>query len=253
MDYATEPVTALGRYFMQLRARQTLAWCPGRSVLEIGPGRGVLATEALRLGKDYTALDCDPEVLRNLPMQAKRIFRRVPPIPDNVQYDAIIAEAMLEHLGDYNQVCMFLESARQALVPNGRLILRFPDVQLARWLFWEYTPDHQYVTSLPRVAVILREQGWDIACSGYFVDCFTGWQAWCIDHLMRLLPTYVLHRLTGHAPHETSIWTKLREKFPMTYVVAINATPLPAPRLRKATQPGCERPEYAHAGPVTRL
>jgi len=208
---------------MRRRARQTLRWCAGKSILEIGPGRGVLASEALGHCVRYSAIDQDPAVLQRLPAGADCACLRVPPVVsiDGWPVDAIVAEAVLEHMPDYETAAEFVRSARRALNPGGRLVLRFPEIRFSRFAFWEFPPDHQYVTSLPRVCTLLEHNGFVIERSGYFVDCFCGPVAHVVWWLTRLVPTRILGTVAfWGGGRRKNLWTKLGEKAPQGYIVA---------------------------------
>lgn len=216
-------VTSLGLYLMRRRARQTLRWCQAKSILEIGPGRGVLAGEALAAGVSYSAIDQDPAVLQRLPAGAATVCRRVPPLlpADGRRVDAVVAEAVLEHMPDYATAAHFVRSCRSALQPGGRLVLRFPEIRFSRFAFWEFPPDHEYVTSLPRVCTLVEQNGFEIVRSGYFVDCFCGPAAHLAWWLIRLLPTRILQTLVfwGTGARK-NIWSKIGEKAPQAYILA---------------------------------
>lgn len=222
MDYRKARVTSMGLWLMERRARQTLTWCQAKRILEIGPGRGVFAREACaHQDVEYWAVDADNDVLNAMPPQATTLLCRVPSLArgDPVRFGAVVAEAVLEHMSGYEQAGEFIADCRQHLIPGGRLILRFPEIRFLGLRFWEYPPDHQYVTSLARVAALVEQEGFSVLFAGHFVDCWTGPAAHLVWWLTRLIPTRLLHRLAGGGYRKT-IWSKLGEKAPQGYLVA---------------------------------
>lgn len=227
MDYKRAPITRIGRWAVGRRAEQTLEWCGeilGGRLLELGPGRGVLAGVALRHGIVYDAADEDDAVLAGLPRGANRYHVHLPTrdtLGMKGRYDAIVCEAMIEHVETCADAVELLRWCGKLLRSGGRLVLRFPDVRFHRWQFWSDTPDHQWVTSLARVCRAVEwSGGFTIVRAGHSIDHFTGWRMWLIAGLVRLVPTRLLHRMTGRAAYELSTWSKLALKRPQGYVVA---------------------------------
>lgn len=223
-QYVQSDVTSLGLELVRRRALQSLEWAGGHKVLEIGPGRGVLAREAIALGREYWAVDERDDVLADLPPQAHCVRLRLPTTcwPDGTcgQFDAVICEAVIEHMPGYDGAVLLLAGIEQSLRIGGRLVLRAPDAWYSRWGFWDFAPDHQYVTTVRRLSGLLQSRGWRIIDAGIFVDQFTGWRAWLIWQCTRWLPAGLLGRMTGHRPWQCSTWWKIRGKVPQAYVVA---------------------------------
>lgn len=222
-------VTKPGLWLMRRRARQTLAWCSGAArILEIGPGRGVFAAECIARKLFYVAIDQSLDVLKRLPCPAHTIWHRVPPLlPEKhllrqTPLDAVVAEAVLEHMAGYADTVALVQSIHRVVRPGGRVVLRFPEIRFSRFAFWEFAADHQYVTSLPRVCALLEQNGFVVERSGYFVDCFCGPAAHLIGWLTRLIPTRMLQTVAFWATGgRKNIWAKLGEKSPQAYVVAV--------------------------------
>lgn len=216
-------VTSLGLYLMRRRARQTLRWCVSNDVLEIGVGRGVFARYCLDRGIRYSVVDSSIDALRALPPEVRGIWQIAPPVwptPER-RFGAIVAEAVLEHMPDYLTAVQFVRSAHLHLQSGGRLVLRFPEIRFSRFAFWEFPPDHQYVTSLPRVCTLLEQNGFEVERSGYFVDCFYGPAAHVVWWLTRVIPTRILGTVAfWGGGRRKNLWFKLGEKAPQAYIVA---------------------------------
>lgn len=206
---------------MESRARQTLRWCrlPERGrLLEIGPGRGVLAWKAL--AHEYWAVDRDGTAKDRLPQSTHSIGTA---LPMRLSYfDAVVAESVLEHMSGYLEADGMVNGIAALLKPWGRLVLRVPDIQFAGWSFWAHTEDHQYVTSLPRAVKLVEAAGLRIVRAGYAIDHLTGpvvWPIWIAAQCAKW-PIWAAERLWGIPPWQMSLSVKLRYKQPHAYVVA---------------------------------
>lgn len=214
-------VTPAGSACMRARARHTLSFVRrGGAICEIGPGRGVLAQQAWETGFVYWAVDMDRAILEAVKAERKYLAR-VPPLPE-LPYspDAVVIESVLEHLNNSNEVVEILSEVHDRLADDGILVVRVPDIRYAQWRFWDSAPDHAYVTSRRRMAMLFRQAGFGIVAEGYYLDQFTGPAAQLIYHGKKLWPWSRLHELF-YAPWQESAFSKLAEKVPAYYIVGV--------------------------------
>lgn len=215
-------VTSAGSYCMRQRAQHTLSFVPrievGNAVCEIGPGRGILAAEAKKMGLTYWALDMDEAALTSVTADRK-FLGRVPPMPE-MPYPpaAIVIESVLEHMKDSQEVSEVLSECYETLAQGGVVVIRVPEVRYARWRFWDAAPDHTYVTSKRRMATLLRGCGFTIAEHGYYLDQFTGFSAQVVYRVKSLWPWGLLDDLF-YEPWQESAFSKIAEKTPACYIV----------------------------------
>jgi 2-polyprenyl-3-methyl-5-hydroxy-6-metoxy-1,4-benzoquinol methylase len=100
------------------------------AVLDVACGSGFSVEMLLQEGySDVRGLDLSPEqveraVARGLPVERGDVFNYLADVRD--EYDAMIAFDFIEHL-DRNELFRFLEAARAALRPGGRLIVKTPN------------------------------------------------------------------------------------------------------------------------------
>ncbi len=222
-------VTRVGGLALQSRARQTMGWVReecGRghfSLCEIGPGRGVLARAACNDPEClYFAIDMEQRSLDAICGAMGRYCCRVPPMPAEMPaVDAIVAENVLEHSTGYQEAKAMLLAFRGKLNPGGCVVLRCPSVLHLVFGFWDGAQDHQYVTSLRRLTMLCRECGFRIDRCGLAFDHWTGKTGWLVYQVKRCWPWRIMHNMF-YQPWQTSPWSKLGEKVPHCYVVAVH-------------------------------
>lgn len=229
-SFSAQP-TAMGGRAMVLRAKQTIRWAQELAtnggmanirICEIGPGRGILAKQAAEQGNEYLAIDMDQAAIDRIRPYAEWSFcGRVPPMPDDMpRADAFVCENVIEHLSSHDEVKALLLACRAKMrtIPNGVIVLRFPEIKYSRWRFYD-TQDHQYVTSLARITSLCRECGFEIERCGYSFDHLDGWRGKLAWSAKRCFPWQVMHDLF-YEPWQTSPWSTLAQKVPHGYVVA---------------------------------
>ena len=107
---------------------------PGCSVLELGPGAGVMTKVLLDRGCQVTAVENDPEALRVLHSMGVHAIAADLDRPDWVQqlgpqrFDAVLACDVLEHLHQPDRV---LRTLIDLVEPTGRLVVSLPNVAYA--------------------------------------------------------------------------------------------------------------------------
>lgn len=215
-------VTSAGSFNMRQRARHTLSFVPflTGAVCEIGPGRGILAAEAQKAGFHYWAIDMDKAALAGITADRKFLCR-IPPMPDLPEYPvAIVIESVLEHMKDSQEVSEVLFGCYEKLIDGGVVVVRVPEIRYVKWEFWDAATDHSYVTSKRRMATLIRASGFSIIEQGYYLDQFTGPAAHAVYRIKNLWPWGLLHNLF-YEPWQESSFSKIAEKAPAVYVVAM--------------------------------
>lgn len=99
----------------------------GRRLVELGGGTGAFGVEARRAGWTYTDFDISPHALdcvRELGLEARPMDPHHFPALEPASVDALVMWEVLEHLWD---VHAWLKGARQALKPDGALLLSTPN------------------------------------------------------------------------------------------------------------------------------
>lgn len=104
------------------------------SVLELGPGAGVMTKVLLGRGCQVTAVENDPEALKVLQSMGVHVMEANLDRPDWVQqlegrrFDVVLACDVLEHLQHPERV---LQTLKDLVQPNGRLVVSLPNVAYA--------------------------------------------------------------------------------------------------------------------------
>lgn len=119
----------------------------GFKILDIGSGGGLLAEPLARLGANVTGLDpvesnimisnrhleeCSPDLANNLTYECATIEEFVVNSENVERFDCITVSEVLEHV---DNVEFFLERARKALKPNGKLVITTINQTMAAYLF----------------------------------------------------------------------------------------------------------------------
>jgi len=110
-----------------------LRWLPAERsarIVDLGCGTGYAVEMLIRNGYTHVeGVDASQEQVavaeaRGLPVVQEDMFRYLP--GRHEQFDAVLALDLIEHL-DRDELLEFLELAREALRPGGRLIVRTPN------------------------------------------------------------------------------------------------------------------------------
>jgi predicted TPR repeat methyltransferase len=209
---------------MSLKAKQSLALLRRhrnvKRVIEIGVGRGAFARTCVDSGIDYTGIDANPNIVDHL-RDLQIIHAQVPPFPELREADVVVAEAVLEHMPTYREAEQFVRGTRALLPDDGLLMLYCPDFRFGLKYFFGVDYSHSFVTSLPRVTMLLVDQGYDVLEARMRIDCFFGPWCYIVWLLTRLIPTRLLEWLTGYHRQtgSKSRWRKIKEKIPAAFVV----------------------------------
>jgi SAM-dependent methyltransferase len=136
---------------------------PG-DMVEVGPGHGTLAEQAVAAGWRYTAIEASPiliDVLRKKGLQVIESWAPPIPVPD-ASADVIYADQVLEHMSGIDAARLFTAEALRALRPGGVLFVVVPDYLKERTFFWDVDYTHNFVTTERRVKQLFNDGGFEI-------------------------------------------------------------------------------------------
>ena len=133
-------------------------------MVEVGPGHGTLAEQAVVAGWNYTAIEASPiliEVLRGKGLRVIESWAPPIPVPDK-SVDVVYADQVLEHMSGIDAARAFTAEALRALRPDGVLFVVVPDYLKERTFFWDVDYTHNFVTTERRVKQLFNDGGFDI-------------------------------------------------------------------------------------------
>ena len=137
---------------------------PPGDMVEVGPGHGTLAEQAVVAGWNYTAIEASPiliEVLRGKGLRVIESWAPPIPVPDK-SVDVVYADQVLEHMSGIDAARAFTAEALRALRPDGVLFVVVPDYLKERTFFWDVDYTHNFVTTERRVKQLFNDGGFDI-------------------------------------------------------------------------------------------
>jgi len=172
----------------------------GQSVLEIGPGRGVLADLCLGKGIEYAAIEPNRQLGDSLKARGVDITcARIPPVPDMGRtFDCVVMINVMEHMSSMPDALQTAEEIRGLLEPHGKLAICSPDYLNYRHNFFNCDFSHNYVTTERRLRQLLISAGFDNIRSHYLSGPFCGATCFIVSGFVSRLPFGLLH----------SIWPK---------------------------------------------
>jgi SAM-dependent methyltransferase len=137
---------------------------PPGDMLEIGPGHGTLAQQAVAAGYRYRCIEASPilaEYLRKKGFEVTEAF--TPPIPgDDRSADVVYADQVLEHMSGIDGARAFVADAKRILRPGGVFFVVVPDYLKERTFFWDVDYTHNFVTTERRVKQLLYDGGFTV-------------------------------------------------------------------------------------------
>jgi SAM-dependent methyltransferase len=156
---------------------------PGE-MLEIGPGHGTLALNAVATGWRYRAMEASPILIEELRRKGLEVIEGwAPPIlAQDTSADAVYADQVLEHMSGIDAAREFVAEARRVLRPGGAFFVVVPDYLKERTFFWDVDYTHNFVTTERRVRQLLYDGGFEIkevvrsigAATGFGRDLLAG-------------------------------------------------------------------------------
>lgn len=137
---------------------------PVASLLEIGPGFGLVADEARRRGIAYEAVESNALGAGMLRERGYLVHEAmVPPVPPlELDPDVALASHLIEHLPGPAAVVELLVALREALPPGGHVCLAFPDYLDRPSLFWDVDYTHTWPSTPRRVRNALGDAGFAV-------------------------------------------------------------------------------------------
>ncbi len=136
---------------------------PG-DMVEVGPGHGTLAEQAVAAGWRYTAIEASKiliEVLRGKGLTVIESWAPPIPVPD-ASVDVVYADQVLEHMNGIEQAREFTAEALRVLRPGGVLFVVVPDYLKERTFFWDVDYTHNFVTTERRVRQLFNDGGLEV-------------------------------------------------------------------------------------------
>ena len=133
---------------------------PG-DMVEVGPGHGTLAEQAVAAGWRYTAIEASKILIDVLRAKGLSVIESwAPPIPvPDASVDVVYADQVLEHMNGIEQARQFTAESLRALRPGGVLFVVVPDYLKERTFFWDVDYTHNFVTTERRVRQLFNDGG----------------------------------------------------------------------------------------------
>ena len=131
------------------------------AILEIGPGRGEFAEEAVKRGFQYVGIEPSQSLSEELRNKKIRVINEsVPPInfPDNY-FDVVYSFDVLEHFQGYPSVLDFLKESKRVVKEGGRICIIAPNYSTLGTLFFEYDYQHSFITTQGRIKRMFLDIG----------------------------------------------------------------------------------------------
>jgi SAM-dependent methyltransferase len=137
---------------------------PPGPMLEIGPGQGTLADQAVALGWQYAAVEPSPVLAEQLRARGYAVQQAwTPPIPaGDGAYAVVYADQVLEHMAGIDAARAFVAEALRVLRPGGVFFVVVPDYLKERAFFWDIDYTHNFVTTERRVRQLLYDGGFEV-------------------------------------------------------------------------------------------
>lgn len=209
--WRTKSVTSLGYTWMQQAARFTFTRLQqhalhARTIVEIGPGRGIFMKTCLDHGLAYTAVDINPGLLQALDGQPA-ICANAPTLGLSDQIcDVVVASHVFEHMADIHQARAFLNELIRILRPNGIIILTTPDLLWYESYFWDCDYTHNFPTSARRLQQMFLDHNLGICSLEYVHNHLTGLAGFCLGHVMRKVPYRMPLSMPGQKGYSDQIY-----------------------------------------------
>jgi len=229
--YTQGQPTKLGLKIVEFRARTTIKtikkFTSGNRMLEIGPGRGIFAKEAIKQGYEYDAISPYQEELQI--DGAHEVFYGAWPRMMKHSYDVIVAQHVIEHCAGYEQAFVFAEYAYKYLNKGGLFFVCAPDCRYGIQQFYLRDPTHQFVTNIHRVCNLLTNAQFEIA-DARLAMCGLKFPWYLFIHIgvqlplkfaMKLFPMGLLYYFTDYKPGQSTKLMKIRNIIPECRIVGI--------------------------------
>ncbi|MFQ3633675.1 class I SAM-dependent methyltransferase [Roseiflexus sp.] len=214
-------VTALGRRWSRQAAEYTLRVIsrhvdPLTRVVEIGPGRGMLAAACRARRLHYIGIDANNGLLTALD-PGSAICAFAPPLPlQNAMCDAVVANHVLEHAADLPQAQALVTEMRRIVRPGGVVTITSPDALWEGIEFWDCDYSHNFVTTARRLHQMFHDQNLKIVYLSYVHNHLEGLAGMLAGQIARLAP----YRIPG-APPTSPFYVDQIYKLRMTFARSV--------------------------------
>ncbi|MHC4425351.1 MAG: class I SAM-dependent methyltransferase [Planctomycetota bacterium] len=190
--------TKLGMRLVKLLSRRIFGYAQagsGKSILEIGPGRGVFADICLEEGIEYFAVEPNEQMAVSLEKRGANVIRAmVPPLPEfDRSFDAVVMINVMEHMNSMQEALQMARQIREVLKPKGKLVIHSPDYLNWRLNFFNCDFSHNYVTTRRRLRQLLLDTGFKNIKSCYLSGPLSGFLCFLITALISRLPFGLLN------------------------------------------------------------
>lgn len=169
-------------------------------ILEIGPGKGMLAELFLHDGySNYDVIEPNKnmrEILKKKKVR-KAYNAMVPPINVSSKYDLIIASDIFEHLNDTKDATLFMEGVYNVLKKNGCIVIISPDILDWKMDFWNCDYTHSNPTSIRRTYQMFQNIGLKVEDYKLYYSKFSGLFGWLISRIIKIVTTFVKGKTTS--------------------------------------------------------
>lgn len=149
---------------------------PPGDFLEIGPGHGTLAAQAVAAGWRYCGIEASPVLAPRLAAQGHKVIQAwTPPFPVKGECcDVLWADQVLEHMDGAPAARAFVSEVRRVLRPGGVAVIVVPDYAKERWFFWDIDYTHNFVTTERRMRQLLDDGGLSVVQVTRAIGAATG-------------------------------------------------------------------------------
>lgn len=146
------------RFYTSIFKKSKMMQLNGLTLLEIGPGKGLVANMMTDFGAEYFAVEGNGSLARILvDTTTQNIVQSiVPPIPfASESFDLVFHSHVLEHMeGPKGAYTFTLECAR-ILVTGGRLAFFVPDYSRMGLYYWDSDYTHDFIVTARRLQQLL--------------------------------------------------------------------------------------------------
>lgn len=164
------------------------------NILEIGPGKGDLATSFLKNNfLNYDVVEPNDRMRKSIEKQGVRNAKdyMIPYIDEaDSSYDVIIISDVFEHLNGTNDAKIFISETERVLKNMGYIFIISPDFFDWGLDFWNCDFSHSNPTSIRRVIQLFYNNNIKSIYCNYMYSCFTGFLGKAINSFIKLATFY---------------------------------------------------------------
>jgi SAM-dependent methyltransferase len=168
-----------------------------RSVMEVGPGHGYLATHVVDMGMDYEFIDTSPSV--HTKMKELGFDGYLGTVGDFAvspkKFDLIWLSHVLEHSPTWVDARNLLSDIAGLLSPTGRITIIGPDAQCWGREFWNIDATHGFPTTLRNVAQLVDDVGLSVVKARHHRNANFDVGSKAVFSILSVLPHRVIDRI----------------------------------------------------------